>query len=699
MTTRPSSSQPEISALQLVLVDGAGREVVLGDEIGRGGEGTVFEVVGRPELAAKLYKKSPLDEEQTAKFRALVERRSAELDKISAWPQGMLFNPGDNVPLGLVMSRVVGARSLHELYGTTNRRRHFPDAQWRHLLLAARNIAAAFHTLHDAGVVLGDVNQGNMLVDSQMMVRLIDCDSFQISTGERLFTCPVGTPHFTPPELQTLKLREVARTVEHDRFGLAVLVFHMLFVGRHPYAGRFRRTGDLSIERAIAERRFAFSRDRHETLVDPPPASLHLEDLPPGLAVLFETAFRGEPRERPEPIDWIRSLESLIKECKLCSYDAAHVYFRGLKECPWCRIEDAGGPSFFVADAGGTMVSKDRLAALELKISRLSPVTFPAVPATTLAPPKMALVKAATKPGRRTAVDWAVYGLVAAWGLCLAGTGWGPLLAAGTVGSLAAGGYLVFGRPGKERRLAAHDQRAKIDAGYEKATKLSQMIKSRHEQRQAAFDRMSEELKAEAARYLAKGDKLQSVIAESAQIQKAEYLRGFLIGDEWRSIPGMSRNLVTILESFGVENANDVDPMILHGVPYVDDEAVLELVAWRRDKEHSFSFAPDHGVTVQDLKAQGELAERRFKASQARRILTAAKQREEFAATAREQLAREVAQYEKVADEWREQAKRFRDWQSSRRKRERQLNDNPAVLIGLATGIPAVAALLWLMLG
>ena len=65
------------------------------------------------------------------------------------------------------MTKMVGARQLHELYGTTNRRRHFPEAGWHHLVLAARNTAAAFQTLHSAGIVVGDVNQGNLLVDNR----------------------------------------------------------------------------------------------------------------------------------------------------------------------------------------------------------------------------------------------------------------------------------------------------------------------------------------------------------------------------------------------------------------------------------------------------------------------------------------------------------------------------------------------------
>ena len=43
----------------------------------------------------------------------------------------------------------------------------------------------------------------------------------------------------------------------HDAFGLAVLIFQILFMGRHPYSGHFLGSGEMPIERAIREHRFA----------------------------------------------------------------------------------------------------------------------------------------------------------------------------------------------------------------------------------------------------------------------------------------------------------------------------------------------------------------------------------------------------------------------------------------------------------
>ena len=181
------------------MFDSEGRSIHVGKVIGRGGEGSIFEVRGEDSLVAKVYHKTPLPDEQIAKLEAMVGCWSNTLGSIAAWPKSMLCDSREKKPCGFLMPKVVGARQLHELYGTTNRRAHFPDAQWHYLILAARNTAAAFDMLHKSGIIVGDVNQGNVLVDDQMRVHLIDCDSFQITIGGKTFHCPVGTPHFTPP--------------------------------------------------------------------------------------------------------------------------------------------------------------------------------------------------------------------------------------------------------------------------------------------------------------------------------------------------------------------------------------------------------------------------------------------------------------------------------------------------------------------
>ena len=391
--TKPSSSLRNLPYNKPLVTDMAGTIVPLGEEIGVGGEGRVFAVQGKPKLAAKLYHKGALPDDSALKLRAMVDIGADKLASISAWPHDLLLDSRNKAVRGVLMPRINDARELHELYGTTNRARHYPQAQWGHLVLAARNTAAAFSAMHSRGVIVGDVNQGNLLVDQEMCVRFIDCDSFQIQLRNRTFRCPVGTPHFTPPELQSLKLSEVSRTTDHDRFGLAILIFHLLFVGRHPFAGRYNGPGDMTIEKAIAERRFAFSKHKEETLVDAPPASLELKDLPPTLGALFEQAFRkNEGEERPTPEQWATELENLLRLRQQCEIDSAHVYYNALMACPWCRIEDAGGPSFFlvaVAGMGGGSSSEARLATLDAQVTRMRDIHFPELAARLLKLPTL----------------------------------------------------------------------------------------------------------------------------------------------------------------------------------------------------------------------------------------------------------------------------------------------------------------------
>ena len=84
MTTRPSSSPRGKSTTPGTLFDSISRPVQLGPEIGRGGEGSVFQIVGDESLVAKVYHKRPLPPDQVAKLQAMASHWTKELEVISA---------------------------------------------------------------------------------------------------------------------------------------------------------------------------------------------------------------------------------------------------------------------------------------------------------------------------------------------------------------------------------------------------------------------------------------------------------------------------------------------------------------------------------------------------------------------------------------------------------------------------------------
>ena len=319
--------------------------IVLGKELGRGGEGAVYPVIGAPDLVAKIYLKPPAAH-KIEKLRSMARRASPALLRVAAWPVDVLTDEAGAVR-GFLMTKVSAREDVHELYSPKSRRRAFPNVDFRFVVRVATNIARAFAQMHAVGNVIGDVNHGNALVGRDGTVVLIDCDSFQVRDGARMFTCDVGVPLFTPPELSGQSFRGLKRTANHDAFGLAVLLFHLLYLGRHPFAGK-HVSGEMPIERAIAESRFAYGENAAHFGMTPPPGTLKLGAFGTRIALLFELAFAA-PSETPRPTasQWIEALQNLERDLAVCEVSAAHHHPQSTGRCCWCEHEQNTGLRVF----------------------------------------------------------------------------------------------------------------------------------------------------------------------------------------------------------------------------------------------------------------------------------------------------------------------------------------------------------------
>ena len=120
--------------------------IALGEEIGSGGEGTVYPVVDAPDLVAKIYFEPP-EAGKIAKLSAMTRLAPPELLRIAAWPTDLLLDESGAVR-GFLMQRVSSREDAHELYSPKSRRRAFPDADFRFIVHAAANVARAFAQLH-----------------------------------------------------------------------------------------------------------------------------------------------------------------------------------------------------------------------------------------------------------------------------------------------------------------------------------------------------------------------------------------------------------------------------------------------------------------------------------------------------------------------------------------------------------------------
>jgi tetratricopeptide (TPR) repeat protein len=157
--------------------------------------------------------------------------------------------------------------------------------------------------------VAGDVQVRNILLNMRGQVRIIDCDSFQITTPQGVtYPCSVGMEDFLAPELQGSGKRGGRRTVEQDNFAIAVIFFLLLFHGRHPFAGRPPGNQDMTLGEKIQRKLYAYSKASNRRLM--PPGAQHPEDvLPAKMVNLFEQAFTKS--QRPSAETWYKALKRL----------------------------------------------------------------------------------------------------------------------------------------------------------------------------------------------------------------------------------------------------------------------------------------------------------------------------------------------------------------------------------------------------
>lgn len=320
----------------------AGTKVSLGKRIGQGGEGDVYSLIHSDQLVLKLYTLKDLGDREE-KIKAMVSAGLSKNSASIAFPVSIATFQ-NNQFAGFVMPFVAGHKPVHQLYSPAPRKRYFQNADYRFLIRTALNISKAIENAHEQNCVIGDINHSGILISDKATAVLIDADSFQFSYFGKTFLCKVGVPEYTPPELQGKKLSETVRTKNHDAFALSVLIFQILFMGRHPFAGTFSK-GEISLENAISEYRFAYSQQR-VTGMQQPPGTVNLTDMPDRIANLFEQAFAKVP-ERPNASTWVEALKEFENNIRACNTNPRHFFYRLAPRCPWCRIEESSGVDQF----------------------------------------------------------------------------------------------------------------------------------------------------------------------------------------------------------------------------------------------------------------------------------------------------------------------------------------------------------------
>lgn len=223
---------PTGGVVMLRCPDGSQHRLRLGKALGSGGEGTIYETSSADGAVAKLYQAKCLTEERRKKL----ERMAAFDPQIPGlcWPQALLYSErGEWV--GYLMPRAEGEQLAQMVYFPSVLR----ELRWSRsdVVRIAAGAAETFAAMHRRQILMGDVNPRNILVRQDGSVYFVDCDSYQFED----YLCPVGVMSFTPPEI-VKKNRDAGaenyrylRTIENERYSVAVLLFGIVMLGKLPY--------------------------------------------------------------------------------------------------------------------------------------------------------------------------------------------------------------------------------------------------------------------------------------------------------------------------------------------------------------------------------------------------------------------------------------------------------------------------------
>lgn len=590
------------------LFTAAGERLQLDRLVGRGGEGEVYAITGSADRLVKRYTLKDLASREV-KIARMVASELYKSSNLIAFPIAQVRDRQGRFA-GFTMARVNDHQPLHELYSPGARKAAFPAARYAFLVHAAANIARVVASAHNAGCVIGDINHSGVLISKQATAALIDADSFQISDGSVIYFCKVGVPEYTPPELQGVHLDGVMRTKTHDEFGLAVAIFLLLWMGRHPFSGRFA-SGDMPMEKAIREFRFVYSTQRSVGMT-PPPGVPTLKDFPPQIGAAFEQAFGPQGvNGRPTALQWVTLLDELESSLRECAANKLHHYPAAATECPWCRMEKTLHAQLFLplfavgathAPVNVDLVGRD-LEGIWRAIEALpAPPSAPGAPALPTLPWTQSPGIAAAQ---QKAQVWKVVG--------------GAIIAAAALGLIAAPSLILlwgllgwFGATQLWRPIASPNE----DLLRRYRDIESQWQRALGDWRQRCSGAPFGDLKQNLKQTKTEIERLPSLEKQRTQAyyanRRAEQLNQFLDAFQIRrvKITGIGPSKLAMLTSYGIETAADVNQAAVLRVPGFGPVNSQPLLAWRQQLETRFIYnaSPNAGDTTAINAIKADLA-------------------------------------------------------------------------------------------
>lgn len=234
--TEAISSEPKIIVPENIVLPTQGDYVYsrlfgtiqLLDPIAEGGEGKIYATRDNDRVC-KIYLREMITDHRRDKLQLMLQRR-IQYHGI-CWPLDMLTNTNGHF-VGYVMPKALGIPLQKAMFVKPLLLKNYPHWTKKNLVALCLQILDKIQYLHQNNILIGDINPLNILLHEDDDVYFVDTDSYQIEQ----YPCPVGMVNYTPPELQGKSFKSVMRTLEHENFAIATLLFMILLPGKPPYS-------------------------------------------------------------------------------------------------------------------------------------------------------------------------------------------------------------------------------------------------------------------------------------------------------------------------------------------------------------------------------------------------------------------------------------------------------------------------------
>ena len=344
-----------------------GEWITLIQEIAKGGEAEIWET-SKLGLVAKIYTKSMIAD-TWPKLRLMINNPptdpSVNKGHVSiVWPKCVLVD-NSGTPKGFLLPYIANTLEFSIIYHPKDRKQKAAGFNWIYLHTAAMNIASVMQCIHQKNYVIGDINSRNILVKPNTYVSIIDTDSFQVTDPRthKVYRCTVGVDEYRPPEMSGKDPHKIDRYEVQDRFGLAILIWQLLF-NDHPFYGKWNGRGEPTVAEKISQGHWVYGANSN---LSPVKRMMPFHIIHPQLQTLFRRCFddgHRNPHARPTAGEWQKTLELAIKDLQVCSVAGQqHYYARSYRKCYWCERAKLIGIDIFANPSGASKPSPNILSS------------------------------------------------------------------------------------------------------------------------------------------------------------------------------------------------------------------------------------------------------------------------------------------------------------------------------------------------